>query len=91
MELRDLGAGVASDRLDRAGTGRGGWRGRTVRHAIPSATTIVDRDGGRRAEPVYLVRAAETMPRLRRSCETEGPEPLRARQVYAPPEFLTAA
>jgi hypothetical protein len=41
--------------------------------------------------PVYLVRAAETMPRLRHSCETEGPEPLRRRQIYAPPEFLTIA
>ncbi|MEK6606297.1 MAG: hypothetical protein AABZ30_01430, partial [Myxococcota bacterium] len=27
--------------------------------------------------PVFLVRAAEPMPRLRRACETEGPEPLR--------------
>ena len=41
--------------------------------------------------PVYLVRAAETMPRLRRLCETEGPEPLRWRHVFAPPEFLTIA
>lgn len=41
--------------------------------------------------PVYLVRAAETMPRLRRSCEAEGPEPLRSRQIYAPHEFLTIA
>lgn len=41
--------------------------------------------------PVYLVRAADTMPRLRRSCETEGPQPLRSRQIYAPPEFLTVA
>jgi hypothetical protein len=41
--------------------------------------------------PVYLVRAAETMARLRRLCETEGPEPLRWRRVFAPPEFLTMA
>ena len=41
--------------------------------------------------PTYLVRAAETMPRLRHSCETEGPESLRKRQIYAPPEFLTTA
>jgi len=41
--------------------------------------------------PVYLVRAAETMPRLRRLCETEGPEPLRWRHIFAPPEFLTIA
>lgn len=42
-------------------------------------------------EPVYLVRAAESMPRLRRSCETDGPAPLRSRRVYAPPEFLALA
>jgi hypothetical protein len=41
-------------------------------------------------EPLYLVRAAETMPRLRLSCETEGPEPLRVRRIYAPPDFMTA-
>ena len=43
------------------------------------------------AEPFLLVRAAATMPRLRRLCETEGPEPLRRRGLLAPPEFLTAA
>ena len=40
---------------------------------------------------IYLVRAAESMPRLRRLCEREGPEPLRRRQVLAPPEFLSVA
>jgi hypothetical protein len=46
---------------------------------------------GSAPHPFYLVRSCETMPRLRRSCETEGPEPLRRRRIYAPPEFLTAA
>ena len=55
--------------------------------APPSWTAAV----GAAPEPMYLVRAAETMPRLRRSCETEGPEPLRVQRLYAPPEFLTAA
>ena len=41
--------------------------------------------------PVFLVRAAEVMPRLRRLCESHGPEPLRSRGILAPPEFLTAA
>lgn len=41
--------------------------------------------------PVYLVKAAETIPRLRRLCEEEGQEPLRRRKLFAPPEFLTAA
>jgi hypothetical protein len=40
---------------------------------------------------VFLVRAAETLPRLRRLCEEEGPEPLRRRGLLAPPDFLTAA
>ena len=40
---------------------------------------------------LYLVRAAEVMPRLRRLCEEEGPEPLRRRGLLAPPDYLTAA
>ena len=55
--------------------------------APPSWTETV----GCAPDPLYLVRAAETMPRLRLSCETEGPEPLRVRRIYAPPDFLTAA
>jgi hypothetical protein len=43
------------------------------------------------SEPVFLVRSAEHMPRLRRLCEEEGPEPLRRRRLLAPPDFLTAA
>lgn len=41
--------------------------------------------------PIFLVRAARTMPRLRRLCEEEGPEPLRRRAILAPPEFLRVA
>ncbi len=41
--------------------------------------------------PVWLVKAARTMPRLRKLCETEGPEPLRRRGILAPPEFLSVA
>lgn len=41
--------------------------------------------------PIYLVKAALTMPRLRRLCEQEGPEPLRRRGILAPPEFLMVA
>jgi len=40
---------------------------------------------------VFLVQAAESLPRLRRLCEQEGPEPLRRRGLLAPPDFLTAA
>jgi len=41
--------------------------------------------------PVFLVKAAQTMPRLRKLCEQEGPEPLRRRMIWAPPEFLKVA
>jgi hypothetical protein len=41
--------------------------------------------------PFFLVKAAESMPRLRRTCEEEGPWSLRRRGILAPPEFLTAA
>src|SRR5947207_15898669 len=34
---------------------------------------------GKAPETVLLVRAAQSMPRLRRLCEEEGPEPLRRR------------
>ena len=40
---------------------------------------------------VYLVKAALTMPRLRKLCEQEGPEPLRRRGILAPPEFMKVA
>lgn len=41
--------------------------------------------------PMFLVRSAATMPRLRKLCEQEGPEPLRRRGIFAPPEFLQVA
>ena len=47
------------------------------------------RDVGPSPTRLYLVRAAESMPRLRALCEREGPEPLRKRHILAPPEFLT--
>jgi len=40
---------------------------------------------------LFLVRSAETMPRLRRSCLEDGPWPLRRRGLLAPPDFLTQA
>lgn len=42
-------------------------------------------------ETVYLLRSAESMPRLRKLCEQESPEPLRKRGILATPEFLTVA
>ncbi len=48
-------------------------------------------DVGPLPEPVYLLKAAESMNRLRVLCETESPEPLRKRGFYAPPNFLKFA
>jgi hypothetical protein len=41
--------------------------------------------------PVFLVKAAGEMKRLRTLCETQSPEPLRKRGFYAPPNFLEFA
>ena len=46
------------------------------------------REIGPLAQPRYLVRAAETMKRLRRMCEVESPPSLRRRNLFAPAEFL---
>ena len=53
----------------------------------PSWTKTV----GALPEPIFLVKAAATMKRLRVLCETESPEPLRKRGFYAPPNFLEFA
>jgi len=42
-------------------------------------------------QPVFLVAAAVRMKRLRALCETQSPEPLRKRGLFAPPDFLTFA
>ena len=49
------------------------------------------REIGPAPEAFYLVKAAATMPRLRRLCELAGPEPLRRRRLYAPPDYLVFA
>ena len=69
------------------------------------AAAVVEMMAGRRSRPspswtaavpaapqrLFLVQAAESLPRLRRLCEQEGPEPFRRRGLLAPPDFLTAA
>lgn len=70
-----VAAGVAEMLAERSG------------QPAPSWTSQV----GPADEPVYLVKSAEKMPRLRKVCEEEGPAPLRRRRVLAPPDFLTAA
>ena len=42
-------------------------------------------------EPLFLLREARTMKRLRMLCEQESPIPLRHRRIYVPPDFLTFA
>jgi len=42
-------------------------------------------------QPLFLLREASAMSRLRKLCEEESPLPLRRRRIYAPPNFLTFA
>jgi hypothetical protein len=70
---RALAAGLAELMASRAGQPPPAWTS-----AVPPAPRAL-----------FLVRAAATMPRLRAACETEGPEPLRRRGLFAPPDFLT--
>lgn len=42
-------------------------------------------------EPFFLLKSAATMKRLRALCETQSPEPMRKRLLYAPPHFLEFA
>ena len=43
---------------------------------------------GRLPMPVYLVEAATKSPKMRARIEQESPEPLRKRNVFAPPGYL---
>jgi len=49
------------------------------------------KDVGALPEPIYLLKAAANMKRLRALCEAESPEPLHKRGFYAPPNFLEFA
>ena len=42
-------------------------------------------------EPFFMLESALTMKRLRTLCETQSPEPMRKRLLYAPPHFLEFA
>ena len=42
-------------------------------------------------EPFFLLKSAATMKHLRILCETQSPEPMRKRLLYAPPHFLEFA
>ena len=77
--LDALGLAVAAAVVEMM-AGRQGSRPASWTSAVPAAP-----------QRLFLVRAAESLPRLRRLCEEEGPEPLRRRGLLAPPDFLTAA
>lgn len=49
------------------------------------------KSGGAVNEPVFLVKSALTMKRLRELCETEAPLALRKRKFFAPPNYLEFA
>lgn len=42
-------------------------------------------------QPRYLVHSAQHMKRLRELCEAESPLPLKARGLFAPPDYLSFA
>ncbi len=42
-------------------------------------------------EPFFLLASAANMKHLRALCETQSPEPMRKRLLYAPPHFLEFA
>jgi len=46
---------------------------------------------GSARQPIFLVKAARTMHRLREMCVAESPLPLRRRGLYAPANFLSFA
>ncbi|GAB4582094.1 MAG: hypothetical protein Fur0022_48470 [Anaerolineales bacterium] len=48
-------------------------------------------DIGPMPEPFYLLETALHMKRLRELCETQAPEPLKKRNLYAPPNYLAFA
>jgi hypothetical protein len=56
-----------------------------------TAWNHVPRPEGLDRTPLALAAGVVELPRLRRLCEEEGPEPLRRRGFLAPPEFLTFA
>jgi hypothetical protein len=49
------------------------------------------REIGPMPEPFFLLETALHMKRLRELCETQSPEPLKKRKLYAPPNYLAFA
>ena len=57
-------------------------------HQLPPAWT---KEIGALKEPFFLLESAARMKHLRVLCETQSPEPMRKRLLYAPPHFLEFA
>ncbi len=57
-------------------------------HQVSPAST---KEIGALKEPFFLLESAIQMKRLRVLCETQSPEPMRKRLLYAPPHFLEFA
>lgn len=53
----------------------------------PAWTTKI----GSLSEPFFMLESASSMKCLRALCETQSPEPMRKRLLYAPPHFLEFA
>ena len=60
----------------------------TRQNQVPPVWT---KEIGALKEPFFLLQSAEKMKRLRVLCETQSPEPMRKRHLYAPPNFLEFA
>ena len=60
----------------------------TRQNQTPPAWT---KEVGPLKNPFYLLQSAEKMKRLRVLCETQSPESMRKRHLYAPPHFLEFA
>ncbi|MCP5100726.1 MAG: hypothetical protein GY943_34690 [Chloroflexi bacterium] len=55
---------------------------------IPPSWTV---DAGSLPEPMFLLKSAAKMKRLRQLCVEESPLPLKKRGFYAPPNYLSFA
>lgn len=58
--------------------------------ASQSPPTWTGRVGAMR-QPMFLLKSAATMRRLRQQCESESPAPLRRRRLFAPANYLCFA
>jgi hypothetical protein len=75
VSIRNVAAGLVEMFAERLGQSPPAWAAQ-----IPPVS-----------RPIYLLKAAQTMRRLRQLCDSESPLPLRRRNLLAPPTFLEFA